>query len=296
MLAEFLEKHRLDQGFSVTAESWFIPLGESIAMHHKRAKRPIFVGINGCQGSGKSTLSDFLQAWLSQTKGLNVVVLSLDDFYLSKSERMALSIKVHPLFRTRGVPGTHNMGLAFRVLQALRNGDVPLALPRFNKAIDDPLPKGQWPQLSEPADIILFEGWCWGVNAQSADELLSPVNALEANEDPIGVWRKYANRQLRLAYQPLYKMMDFWVMLKAPSFESVYQWRLEQEQKLADATQGNNQSGVMSAEQVSRFIQFYQRLTEAGLASLPARCHQVFELDNQRHIVSHTSKEDLVSP
>ncbi len=37
------------------------------------------------------------------------MLLSIDDYYLSKIERLRISQKVHPLLITRGVPGTHDI-------------------------------------------------------------------------------------------------------------------------------------------------------------------------------------------
>ena len=62
------------------------------------------IGMNGAQGSGKSTLARFLQIYFQELHGLSVVILSLDDLYLTRADRIALAEEVHPLFKTRGVP------------------------------------------------------------------------------------------------------------------------------------------------------------------------------------------------
>ena len=72
------------------------------------AARPPLIGISGAQGSGKSTLAALLEASLSEA-GIVAKVVSLDDFYLTKSERKKLSNSTHPLCQTRGVPGTHGV-------------------------------------------------------------------------------------------------------------------------------------------------------------------------------------------
>lgn len=58
----------------------------------------VSVGVSGAFGSGKSTLCSFVETCL-QHHGLSCVNLSIDDFYLSKEDRTALSKKVHPLLR-----------------------------------------------------------------------------------------------------------------------------------------------------------------------------------------------------
>lgn len=289
MLSEFLEKHQLSEAFEKNALKRFIPLSEQIVAHHNRANRTLFVAINGCQGSGKSTLGAFLKEYIEATFDLTVAILSLDDFYLSKSDRLALSVKVHPLFETRGVPGTHNVSQLKQVLESLKQSGN-CSIPRFDKSNDDPFPKDQWSEVDTPIDIVLMEGWCWGVNHQSASALESPCNSLESQEDASGVWRHFVNQQLKHHYEPLYKMMDYWIMLKAPDFNNVFAWRLEQENKMINAP-GTNGNASMDQHQIKHFIQFFQRLTEHALASLPEKCDVVFELDEYRQITQSVSRE-----
>ncbi|WP_026374999.1 kinase [Aestuariibacter salexigens] len=285
MLNEFIDKHRLSESFKQVAQNWYNPLIDNILLHHDDAKRPFCVGINGCQGSGKSTLSDYLCEKLQAEHGLNVAVLSLDDFYLSKEQRAALAIKVHPMLSTRGVPGTHSVSLIEKTLDRLSEYGTA-SIPRFNKANDDPFPVTQWPTMNTPVDIVLFEGWCWGVAPQTEQQLIAPVNQLEEHNDALGVWRHFVNQQLNQFYQPLYQRMDYWLMLKSPSFDCVFNWRCEQEQKLALKMKDKGATALMSDAQIATFIQYYQRLTEHALATLPARCNCVLELDAQRNIVN----------
>ena len=304
MIDDFISKHRLDSGFSTIAQQWYIPLAEKINAHHKSAGKAFFVGINGCQGSGKSTLSDFLLDYLTHTYQLNVVVLSLDDFYLSHAKRTELAKTCHPLLQTRGVPGTHDMVKAKEVIQALTSqaSSQPsskaspkvcssVKIPRFNKATDDPYPEAQWSLINTPVDVVIFEGWCWGVNAQSNAELAPAINTLELTQDKNEFWRNYVNQKLQSDYQPLYAMMDYWIMLKAPSFDCVFQWRLQQERKLATSIAVKSESKIMNEQQVLDFIQYYQRLTEHGLNTMPKYCDITFSLDRNRQIISATNKD-----
>ncbi|WJG11124.1 kinase [Aliiglaciecola sp. LCG003] len=289
LISDFCKLHALPASFEMTASKWFIPLIENIATHHRGAKRPIFVGINGCQGSGKSTLSAFIKFYLSTRTELNVISISLDDFYYSSSERLALSIKIHPLLATRGVPGTHNTVLIKRLFDKIVEQAFDYTLPQFNKATDNPVPFDLWPKVERPVDIALMEGWCWGIEPQSIDALRLPINKLEENDDPMGVWRSFVNRQLKQEYRPLYAYMDMWVMLKAPSFQNVLGWRIEQEHRLKQALLpqcSDNQAlkGLMDDVQIERFIAHYQRLTEHALSTLAQHCDLTFRLDNNRQI------------
>ncbi|UAA40688.1 kinase [Paraneptunicella aestuarii] len=251
--------------------------------------KPLFIGVNGCQGSGKSTLSDFLHRYFSQEKGLSSVVMSLDDFYFDRNTRATLANSIHPMLQTRGVPGTHDTEKMHDVLTTLKQSKTTtIAVPRFNKAQDNPYPESQWSQLSSPVDIVIMEGWCWGVEAQSDEQLQQPVNELESQQDMDGTWRKYVNQCLKNDYEPLYALMDYWVMLKAPAFSQVFKWRCEQEHKLAASLAETSNTKVMSDAQIWDFIQYYQRLTEHGLNTLPPTCDKVFELGNDRSIHSVT--------
>lgn len=294
MISKFINKNNLSSGFSKIAKGYFVPLAEEIKMHHHGAAVPYFVGINGSQGSGKSTLSVFLMDYLTETYGMKVVVMSLDDFYFSHKKRQIIATDVHPLFVTRGVPGTHNMRMANTVLHNLKHQQAA-TIPRFNKATDDPFPVSTWSRISSAVDVVIFEGWCWGVGSQTSQQLQQPVNTFEKYEDENAVWRNYANLQLSLYYQPLYSLMNKWIMLKAPSFDDVYAWRLEQEQKLllstASGTNNQHKSGIMDEHQIQRFIQHYQRLTEHALTTLPNKCDHVFELNCAREITAHKIKD-----
>ncbi|TXS91302.1 hypothetical protein FV139_16330 [Parahaliea maris] len=283
---DFLRRHQLGAEYLKVARLWFDPLAENLAMHHSGASRPLLLGINGCQGSGKSTLVDYLAHCLQAEHGLRCVTLSLDDFYLTRTERERLSREVHPLFVTRGVPGTHDVSLLLDTLDRLLSAsEGELFVPRFNKAEDDRHPPEQWTKIMAPVDIILFEGWCLGVEAQPTAALREPVNALERDEDAGGIWRGHVNRALATEFPPVYALVDRWLMLQAPSFACVQQWRQEQEDKLRQRLGPDHLGKSMTPEQVARFIQHYQRLTEWSLVSLPERVDDCLVLDESRKIL-----------
>jgi D-glycerate 3-kinase len=283
----FLSRHRLEPDYLHAAQIWFAPLARALREHQKGARRPLLVALNGCQGSGKSTVCDYLRALLTADYGVPVAVLSLDDFYLTRRERQALATAVHPLFYTRGVPGTHDLALLGLTLDGLlaERTAAPVAIPRFDKAADDRRPRTEWDEVAGGAELVLLEGWCLGAQPQGPAELAVPVNALEREEDPDGRWRRRVNAVLAQDFLPLYQRVDRWVMLRAPSFDCVYRWRLEQEQKLA-ASAGAAARRVMSTVQVARFIQFYQRLTQQCLETMPARVDHLFTLDGERRVTA----------
>jgi D-glycerate 3-kinase len=252
----------------------------------EKASRPLIVGVCGSQGSGKSTLCETLATRFGQA-GMTVANLSLDDLYLPLATRARLSQEVHPLLRTRGVPGTHDVALGMETLDALASSQQ-VRLPRFDKAIDDRRSPEQWDSLVGPAQLVLFEGWCVGARPQTEADLAQPINELEATEDALGTWRKYVNDRLASDYQSLYGRIGLLVLLAAPSFDVVLEWRIQQEHALREKTKlsGSSGAGVMSDASVARFIQHYERLTRHTLAEMPGRADLVIRLGKDRSVVA----------
>ena len=290
--AALLARHSLGRGYLERAQEWFDPLAGSIAAHHNSAGRPVLVGLNGSQGSGKTTLCDYLQTALTEQHGKRALALSIDDFYLTQQQRLHLAENVHPLCATRGVPGTHDIALlnatVTRLLNPARSADV--VIPSFDKATDDRKPAQALERWSGTLDVLLLEGWCLGVRPQKDEALVQPINTLEEQEDSDGIWRQWVNRSLAEDYVPFYECVDFWVMLAAPDFDCVLAWRSEQEDKLrqslADTAAPN---ALQSPEELRRFVQHYERLTRECLATLPSRVDYLLSLDARRkvHAVSH---------
>lgn len=249
--------------------------------------RPLIVGINGSQGSGKSTLTKILKTIIEQGFDKTVVSLSIDDLYKTKYERQKMAEVVHPLFSTRGVPGTHDTNLGISVLNHLLEGNHnELAIPVFDKSIDDRLPVSQWPVFKGQCDIVLFEGWCVGAIAENEESLNTPVNTLEQFEDEDASWRHIINNQLKNDYSDLFSLIDLQVLMKIPGFEKVYEWRELQENKLKVSSESDTDSSlsIMSNKEIKRFIMHYERITKHTLKEMPDRCDIVFEINDEHQI------------
>lgn len=261
-------------------------LADWIAAVARRRRCPV-IGITGAQGSGKSTAAAFIAEQLHGVHGLRAAVLSLDDFYLPRAARQALARQRHPLFATRGVPGSHDVALGVEILdrlQRLEPGQT-LALPRFSKADDDRLPAAVWPRVTGPVDVILFEGWCVGLPAQLPVELGIPVNELEAHEDADGRWRWMVNEQLAGGYADWFARLDAQVFLAVPDFDCVLRWRWQQEQETARQAGGSG-AGLQSRQQIERFISHYQRLSLHALQVMPARADALLGLDAEHRVIA----------
>jgi D-glycerate 3-kinase len=236
-------------------------------------RRPFVLGLCGAQGSGKSTIAAALAGRFDRS-----AVLSLDDLYLPRASRADLARDVHPLFATRGVPGTHDVALGRAIFAALDRGEA-VALPRFDKARDDRAPRGDWPTAPADCDLLVFEGWCVGAAPQDAAALDAPINTLERDEDADGVWRRASNAALAADYQALFARIDALVLLAAPDIATVVAWRGEQERALRADRSG---AGVMDAAGIARFVAHYERLTCHILAEMPARADLVLPLAADR--------------
>lgn len=250
----------LPDDYREVVDQHWTPLADRIGATHPRV-----VGINGAQGSGKSTLARFLEPLLA-ARGLRAVTLALDDLYLPRAERLRLAAEVHPLFATRGVPGTHDAALGSAIIEDLVAGR-PTRIPRFDKASDDRA--AEWREVAGPVDVVLFEGWCVGARPQSETALVDPFNRLEAQEDAERVWRLAVNHHLAGDYATLFGHIDDLVMLRVPSFSVVRANRLRQEEKLALSNPGG--SAIMDAAALDRFVQHYERLTRWMLGEMPDR-------------------------
>lgn len=271
-------------------DSYLAIAGQALAAVQAAPGRLIVLGLCGAQGSGKSTTARVVHDALCELAGLSIVALSLDDLYLSRAARAALARDVHPLFATRGVPGTHDVARGLAVIDSLAGADAATVtcLPRFDKATDEPVEPGAEARVVGRPDVLVFEGWCVGARPQPASALAEPVNELERVDDAQGRWRGHVNEQLDGPYRRLFHHIDRLVLLRAPRFECVVAWRQEQEHKLAArlraAGADTGASRVMSDAQVARFVMHYERITRHVLEDMPAYADLLVELDEARAV------------
>lgn len=291
----FLKRNQLPLSYLEAANQWFSPIVDHIIQGFNSNKLPKVIGINGCQGSGKSTLADYLCTVIAERHDVTTVSLSLDDFYLTKAERKHLGSTIHPLLETRGVPGTHDVQLAMDSVNGLLKGEKTV-ITRFDKSIDDRAPTETLKTVEGKVGLIVLEGWCLGAIPESSDSLIQPINSLEENDDRDGIWRNYVNQAILNDYQPLFRLVDELIMLQAPSFDTVFNWRLEQEQKMIKRLQKEGIDtgvGIMTEQQIIRFISYFQRVTENILKEMPKRADHLFKLGISREITQYSRPASL---
>ena len=288
VINDLIKHAELPQSFRLLVDDIYLPLAEIINQRWQQKQAPLFVSVNGAQGSGKSTLTEFLKVILETAYERSAVSISIDDFYLTRQQREHLSKTIHPLLLTRGVPGTHDLPMMEQVFKDLLAGRS-VYLPRFDKAQDDRLIETT-PALQTSVDIILFEGWCNNSLPESQQSLSVPVNELEINEDPDGSWREFVNQQLKLYQKKVFSLADLKIMLLIADFELVYQWRKKQEDKLR-GKQSVSDNKVMNEQQLQRFIQHYERITRNNIAELPGKVDIVLPL-NKDHCITEIRMQD----
>lgn len=261
--------------------NYYLPICEKIFKKLRKKKIKI-IGLTGGQGAGKSTITQIIKLIFEIKYNFNVTFFSIDDFYKTLREREILSKKVHPMFKTRGVPGTHDTKLLSKIFNDLSKKNFKsVYVPRFDKSIDDRFPKSKWQKIGKKPDLIIFEGWCVGAKAQTKKQLLKPINILEKNNDSKLVWRTKVNNELNNNYRKIFSKIDCLVFLKVPNFECVYKWRLLQENKLKLTSKGNK---IMSPKQVREFIMYYERITKQMLEDLSKNAYAVLSLDKKHRL------------
>tara|TARA_Y100000590_G_scaffold33015_1_gene36222 strand:- start:2049 stop:2972 length:924 start_codon:yes stop_codon:yes gene_type:complete len=238
----------------------YIPISFWIENKYKKKGNTLFLGFSGGQGSGKTTVAGILKIILKKFFKRKIQVISIDDFYKSLKDRNNMSHKIHPLFKTRGVPGTHDTNLInFFFNNILKRKIKKMKIPKFNKAIDDRVKKKYWFNIKDKPEIIIFEGWCVGAKPQSNSQIKKPINILEKYEDINLKWRKYVNQKIKNEYRKFFSMIDHFIFLKVPNFKMVFKWRLLQEKKLKEKS--HLKKKIMSYNEIKRFIMFYERIT-----------------------------------
>jgi D-glycerate 3-kinase len=239
-----------------------------LAQHReKQPNKPFFIGLNGVQGAGKTVLVTELKRTLA-SKGLKPAVFSLDDLYLTHADQLELgkANPSNPLLQHRGQPSTHDIALALSIFEDLSH-NRPTKIPQYNKALfsgkGDRLPEAEWDSITEPVDIVLFEGWCVGFQPLQVDELkrkhASAANAAASDQSSyagrLGHNTEESVTTINTAldqYSRLWSYFDVFVHIDAADPLFVYKWRLQQE-----ATTRRVRGGGMTDDEVTHFVDGY---------------------------------------
>lgn len=250
-------------------------IGRLIATGSRTGVGPPVIAIVGAQGSGKTTLA---RAAAERFGGAQI---SIDDVYLTRARREAMAEDVHPLFLTRGPPGTHDLRMLGRLIKTLGTArpDDKTLLPDFDKRGDDRRPIREWRVFEGRPSAILIDAWCLGALPDDEAGLAEPINALERERDPDGKWRRAVNGFVAGSYADFAARFDAIVFLKAPGFDVVLDWRSQQEADLLGVTPGRLPDG--ERRRLADFIQYFERVTRRMLDG-GVRADVVVSLDHDR--------------
>ncbi|MCJ1260327.1 hypothetical protein MMC22_000187 [Lobaria immixta] len=267
---------------------------ERLQIHQQKWKNessrtpPLFVGVNGSQGAGKTTLVSSLALTLSRPPHrIPTIVLSIDDFYLSHElqAQLAASNPDNPLIQHRGQPSTHDLTLALSLFASLRDGRE-IEIPSYDKSAfggeGERTPQSEWKVVNgvgeERIRVIILEGWCVGFRALEDQELQNKWEKAEIQrkggnyQGRLGWNRfedvKFVNEALR-GYDSLTNQLDALIHINAEDPRYVYEWRLEQEAALRQV-----KGTGMTDEQVIDFVNGC-KITTKTLQKFFARLNQL---------------------
>lgn len=236
-------------------------------LHAQQLTRPIVVGVEGPQGSGKTYSSIRIKEALSQAyPTFNIVQFSMDDFYLTYKEQMEVNLKNEDnvLLQGRGLPGTHHISLLVKVFEDLLSNDIsrfPVLIPIYDKSAHngkgDRQPKQTWIRVSKPVSVIIFEGWFNGYTSiESEGDLIRKWNLIKEShpakfKNITDLQIIDMNKKLK-SYETIWNYFDLFICIKTFEINNVYKWRLQQEHELI-RIKGKG----MSDEGVKKFIDRY---------------------------------------
>ena len=237
--------------------------------------------IGGSQGIGKSSLIKIISNTLNKIYKKKVLSLSLDDYYLTKKQRLNLSKNKNKLLITRGVPGTHDIKKLIEDIKKFDKSKFPINTPLFDKLIDDVLKEKKI--VKSKADILILEGWCCGCNEISMEYLYKNINKLEKNYDYNYSWRNYYNYKLKNEYKELFNLFDLSIFMKAPSFRFVIDWRYKQEIKNNSKSKNLKK---MNINEIKFFIQHFEKITKWMIKDLNKKANLVININKDQKIFS----------
>ncbi len=235
--------------------------------------RPLVIGLQAPQGAGKTTLVTHLLRRLD-ARGLRAAGVSIDDFYLTRAEQLALAAanSGNLYLEHRGYPGTHDIGLGVDTLAALKGirADASVQVPVYDKSAHggrgDRAPESAWRTVTGPLDVVVVEGWMLGFSPAPETGLPDPQMA-EPN-------RALAN------YAAWHAHIDRWVVLRAAEPEFVLEWRVEAEEKMkASGKPGLSREAI--EDYVRRFLPAYRTYADGLAAGQPPALTVTLGLDRK---------------
>lgn len=251
LLASFSEKNMYSQKEIKTT---LAPLFGEIISRHSKGKTKI-IGIQGGQGTGKTTVAELFTNCLRYLQ-YEVQYFSIDDFYKTYNERQKIRVKLkgNPYYEIpRGMPGTHRVKELKKTLQRIRAGK-PFTLPLFDKSLHNAQGDVSKKKIkvNKKQDFVFFEGWCVGIPPVSSKEFLeiSKKNKIDVARLDYTLEAHKAVLKEIPKYKPLWRYLDYLIMLQPTSSDLHKRWRYKQERKLKE-----KKGRGMSSKEINKFVE-----------------------------------------
>ena len=240
---------------------------------------PIILGFSGLPGSGKSTLGFWIDS-VAKELGIDIKVISLDDFYLPSNE-MDIAMKGNPWNVPRGFPGSHSLDLLNQTLDVFLKSGL-LKYPTFDKSLRNG--KGDRSGWSEvKTKVLIMEGWFLGcepvsdlVRIDNMSEDIFNLNLSQVEKD----YRMVIQESL-IKYSKIWKMFDKIWHLKSNNFNNTILWKTQQEEEMIES-----KGAGLKGSNLSDFIRMIQ-------ASIPQQSLCFINSDTTVEINQHRRINNL---
>ena len=234
---------------------------------------PIILGFSGLPGSGKSSLGFWIDS-VAKELGIDIKVISLDDFYLPSNE-MDIAMKGNPWNVPRGFPGSHSLDLLNQTLDVFLKSGL-LKYPTFDKSLRNG--KGDRSGWSEvKTKVLIMEGWFLGcepvsdlVRIDNMSEDIFNLNLSQVEKD----YRIVIQESL-IKYSKIWKMFDKIWHLKSNNFNNTILWKTQQEEEMIES-----KGAGLKGSNLSDFIRMIQ-------ASIPQQSLCFINSDTSVEIDQH---------
>ena len=152
---KFLKKQRISGKPKIDKigklKTFYLPLSKWIYSFIRKIKKLKLLVYLVDKAQEKYNNRSILKFIFKKKYGLDLCVFSIDDFYKTKITKKKMSKSIHPLFLTRGVPGTHDLKFLNKVIQKLKKKNFKTVLiPKFDKSKDDRFKKTNGRKLKLP--------------------------------------------------------------------------------------------------------------------------------------------------